>query len=145
MIEQANIQPASPAVRRNVLILLGCTVIAGFMLIWWLQDYLASLQRQASNDPQAAMDIAINLLKATGLAGGAIFGSLGVWLLLLGRKIFTAGRYPPPGMQVIRDTPVCTGGKARLKAYTGMALGLASLVMAVGIFVVMWRTLASLA
>jgi hypothetical protein len=42
--------------------------------------------------------------------------ALAVWLWLEGGRVHRAGRFPPPGAKVIRDTPILHGDAARRRA-----------------------------
>ena len=41
----------------------------------------------------------------------------GIYLLVIAFRALKAGRYPPPGMKVIKDTRIKTGTAAKTMAY----------------------------
>jgi hypothetical protein len=80
------------------------------------------------------------LLAALLLAPLIVFAAY-VWSL--GERIFRAGEYPPPGLRVIRDTPVITGKRAISRGRLLKALALGCGIASVGLGLLLWR-LASL-
>jgi hypothetical protein len=50
------------------------------------------------------------------VANAALSSILAIYLILITIKIFRTGKYPPPGMRVIKVTKVRTGLKAKLMA-----------------------------
>jgi hypothetical protein len=63
-----------------------------------------------------------------GLGSLPILG-LAVYQIILGRRILKSGRFPPPGMKVIRDTKIETGAKAKKVAISLIALSSIVIVM----------------
>lgn len=124
---------ADPAARRQAMLLLLAVVLLGTPLLWLLdrnRDAIAGWIVSASNDggvlPMLAL-FAVLALPAWILGG---------YLARLGARSLRAGQFPPPGMRVVRDTPVRTGGAGRstavalcvlggLVAFTGTALPVA--------------------
>jgi hypothetical protein len=111
-----------PALRRRALLVLPLVVVLGVgalataprasrLLIAWLQQ---------SPNPRGRAVLAM-------LAFAAPF-TLAAWLVgvdAIRRSMQTlrARRFPPPGMRVVRDTPVLRGGRARLVAVVWLVLG----------------------
>src|SRR2546425_8413563 len=52
---------------------------------------------------------------------------VGAVAIRLSMKTLRVRRFPPPGMRVVRDTPVLRGGAARLIGVGGLVLGAALL------------------
>ena len=68
-------------------------------------------------DPlEAAIERLERWTTVLGWIGGLSFVGIGLWMFALGWRINRAGQYPPPGMKVIRDTPIRTGPQARTMA-----------------------------
>jgi len=105
--------PADPKARRVALALVLAGLVAGGTAVLWLNRYQDDLLRLARKDRPVAVAKALRLANAVALAGGAGLVAAGVWFAVLGRRICSAGRFPPPGMRVVRDTPVRTGAAAR--------------------------------
>jgi len=65
--------------------------------------------------------------------------ALAVYLWALGGRVVRAREFPPPGLRVIRDTPIVTGERAvsrgRLFKVLALGCGIASAVLAV----LLWR------
>ncbi|NQU22182.1 MAG: hypothetical protein HQ567_12935, partial [Candidatus Nealsonbacteria bacterium] len=78
---------------------------------------------------------AVRLTAIFSSIGTASFVGMGFWFWWLGRKIVRADRYPPPGMKVIRDTPVRTGAAAGRLAIAAQITGL---LLAVAGTAAMW-------
>jgi len=117
------IQRADPAARRRALVAAVVIALAGWAAFFVLQDWLAGLR---GSDPMQVR---------RALEGAMIWGSwvaclpvaaLALWLWRAGVRVGRAGRYPPPGAQVIRDTPIVHGDAARLRA---VALKLLAIVL----------------
>ncbi len=104
-----DIQRADPAARRTALILLGCATLAGAALMIGANQlrprFEAWLEHYGSRVGLTLVGIAIITL-------GPLLG-FAWYLWSLGRRTVRAGRYPPPGLRVTRDTPVLTGQAAR--------------------------------
>ncbi len=135
---------ADPAMRRKaVLIVIAGTVAAivaiGYGLPWlerWVTDAIV------------AGNIAARRAVCLG-AGAAVIGLAlvvavsGVNMVRIGRRVTGAGRFPPPGLRVLRDTRVVAGRQAviigRLQATLGLViLGCAAALLGIGGYVVVW-------
>lgn len=109
--DRREVQRADPAARRRALIAAGVVAALGWAAYFVLQEWLSQLR--GSNEAELRHS----------LEGAMIWGSwaatlpvavLAAWLWRFGGRVGRAGRYPPPGTKVIRDTPVFHGQSARL-------------------------------
>jgi hypothetical protein len=70
-----------------------------------------------------------------GLGSLPVLG-LAVYQILLARRVLKSGQFPPPGMRVVRDTKIKTGGKAKKVAISLIVLS--SIVIVITLFLVYW-------
>ncbi len=107
-------------------------VVAGFAAIGVLQGQLRVIEQQPEENLQAAKQKMIRLTATVAWIGGLGFVGMGAWFWRLGRRIHRAGRFPPPGMKVIKDTPVRAGAKARTLARLAQVAALFCTVVGTG-------------
>jgi hypothetical protein len=107
------IQPADPVARRRALIAAVAIAAIGWAAFFVLQEWLAGFRGGNPVETRRALEAAL------------IWGSwavclpvaaLATWLWLEGGRVRRAGRFPPPGARVIRDTPILHGDAARRRA-----------------------------
>ncbi len=107
--------------RRRVACWTGVGFLGGSIALCMVWTSLAEITAAAGENPLEAADAAAGLVTVFGwVAAGSLIGA-GLWHWRLARKIRRAGRYPPPGAKVVRDTPVRTGAKALFMADLAMA------------------------
>ncbi|THB71060.1 MAG: hypothetical protein D6E12_01915 [Desulfovibrio sp.] len=115
--------PADPVLRKRVLIILMIlSVLAGALLCLVLQR-LQAIESLLNQDLALALAQLDFLLLALGIFVACSSLLATFYFLRLGLHILQAGQFPPPGMKVVRDTVVRSGGYAR-------ALGVASITLA---------------
>ncbi len=132
------IVPADAKHRRLAWLAVVVVLAGGAAALWWLDRRLDVVDRLAEDDLPAAAERARALVGVVVLFAGLIFVGLGLWLFRLGVLINRSGRFPPPGMKVIRDTVVRTGPRARRLANAAL---LASLLTVLAGTVGMWYVL----
>ena len=110
---EREIVPADKRLRRWTILTAVLLTAAGLVVIGLLHGQLQAIEKQAAENLPAAKETAICLTTILAWSGGLGFVGMGAWLWWLGRRINRADRFPPPGMKVIKDTPVRTGVKAR--------------------------------
>ena len=137
------IQRADPRARRLALILVGFATLAGLALVVVFESQLSALQRWITEDPEQMDDRLV--LAVWGLALASVVPTLflSAYLWRLGARVVHSGVFPPPGMRVVRDTPVLLGRAAVKRGRLLKALGLLAGAAGVGLVIVLWR-LASL-
>ena len=110
------IVPADARLRKLVLLVSVVILAGGAVALWWLNRRLDAIDQLAEENLPAAAEEALSLVvKALVVMGVSLVG-MGLYLFRLGVRINRAGRFPPPGVKVIRNTVVRTGTHARLRA-----------------------------
>ena len=106
------VQKADPdARRRAVLVLIFAAAIGGLLISAFehfrepLREWLVSDPAETPRRARLALSVSILVLSTPAIA-------FAIYLWLLGRKVLRAERFPPPGLRVIRDTPVIRGAAA---------------------------------
>jgi hypothetical protein len=121
------IQYADPAARRRVLLLFAVVLVVMLPLAWagdrWLDGVLA-LERT-----EARAALAIGLRRAVA-AVALLLIAYAAHVFRHGRRIARTGRFPPPGVSVIRDTVVLEGDAARRRALLIQAIACCLAVLA---------------
>ena len=124
----AEIRKADPVAQRRVLLVVIVGAIAGTLSITAFEHYGTFVEEWLLSAPDQLVQRAKLVFFSLGAAlslpligGAALFWSIGV-------KVLNAREFPPPGMRVIRDTPVSTGIAA---IWRGRALKVFALCLAV--------------
>ena len=86
------------------------------------------IKELSEEDLPAAATAMLRFTTVVAWIGGLGFVGMGAWFWRLGRRINLAERFPPPGMRVIKDTPVRTGARARMTANLAQVSALACVV-----------------
>jgi hypothetical protein len=93
-------------------------LLAALALACW--PYWAQLLRDARILGETRPELAVKRLVfyARVILGGGLMllGILGAILIRVAVRTIQSGRFPPPGMKVLRDTPIITGNGAKLRA-----------------------------
>ncbi|HYW02412.1 MAG TPA: hypothetical protein VFA86_00595 [Gammaproteobacteria bacterium] len=129
---------ADPDARRKRLFLtmLLVGVAAGmFALSFWVQSYLghqlAQINSGKPDEALAALGRAWQLLDLLIALGVTLPVLAAVYLLHMAFRIVRSGRFPYPGMWILRDRELLTGGLARRRAIA--ALVVAAILLAGGL------------
>jgi hypothetical protein len=80
------------------------------------------MEQLRRESPGLAGKKVILLLKWWMSLGSLPILGLAVYQIILARRILKSGRFPPPGMKVIRDTKIQTGAKAKKVAISLIVL-----------------------
>lgn len=127
--------PADPRMRAITLSVSVAIVVVGAGLLWWLKGYEKTLMELAEVDRPAAVAKVLLLTDAVAVAGEIGLLAAGLWCAALARRVARSEQFPPPGMKVIRNTPLRTGKKAKTMA---MVAGLLAAVLILGGSAGMW-------
>jgi NADH:ubiquinone oxidoreductase subunit 4 (subunit M) len=106
--------PADKGLRKKTIIGI---ILAAMILGPYLNGYLADLRQEGEERPESAYPKMITLMKWVLGSAAFLITLTGVYLLVIAFRALKAGRYPPPGMKVIKDTRVKTGRQAKIMAY----------------------------
>ena len=112
-MSQPEIIPADKRLRRRTIVLTVALGVVGLIGMVWLKVQLWGIEELAEDNLPAAIEKTLWLSTIVAWVAGLSFVGMGAWLWRLGWRINRAGRFPPPGMKVIKDTPVRTGVVAR--------------------------------
>jgi len=126
------IVPADKNLRNRTIILAIVLFVVGLAVLYLLRVRLEAIENLAGEDLSSAVDQVLRLTAIVAWVAGPSFVGLGVWLWWIARRINRGGRFPPPGMKVIRDTPVRTGDRAK---------GLARLAQVAALVCLVWGTI----
>jgi len=113
---EPHIIPADRRLRTQVIVALPLVAAFGLILLWLLHCQVEEIKELADRDLEAAVGRAIGLIGVVSWGSGLGFVGIGLWFGWLGWRIHRCDQFPPPGMRVIKDTPVRTGRKARMIA-----------------------------
>jgi len=133
--------PADKGLRNKTIILVIGIVLIAMILGPYLSGYLADLRQEGGVRPELAYPKMISMMKW--VLGSAALGIIltGVYLLVIAFRALKAGRYPPPGMKVIKDTRVKTGRQAKIMAYLLIFNSLA-ITLLIGLVLFLFVTMA---
>lgn len=137
------IQRAEPDARRRAATLFLGAAAAGLLVIWFLQSRLPVLEGWLAENPAEATH-RIRLLAA--LTGGifaipTLIFAAQFWKY--GNQILRAGRFPPAGTRVVRDTPVVIGAQARIRGRALQAVAVSLVVLDI-MLVAVWCHVAAI-
>ena len=128
--------PADKVLRKKVILFLLIVVLTALVLEPHFKAYMDQMSQLSKADPNLALEKTMLLLKWSLRVVFAALVGMGAYLILLARRTLRAGRYPPPGMRVIRETRLRTGNQAKKAALSLIVL--ASLLIAVAFFFLYW-------
>ncbi len=115
--------------RRWVLGWLLFGIVIGVLLIFSLKSWQVEFDLLSRNDPRKAAELIAKYLRWFAILNAFLMAGLALWLWRFSRKISVAGRFPPPGVPVIRDTVIKTGSAAEKYAIAGYFFALFFLVL----------------
>lgn len=107
------IVPADKGLRKKIVLFLVFVTIVFIIIEPYFEGYLDQIDQQSQKDPEFAFRELMFVFKLSMGVVSLLLLTMGFYLLLLARRISKSGRYPPPGIKVIRDTRVRTGDKAK--------------------------------
>jgi uncharacterized protein with PQ loop repeat len=131
-----DIVPTDKEFRKRFIVFLVLIAIFFAVAIFSMKSYLNQMAERTRENPDLAVEKVVVLLKWwLGLGSLPILG-LGLYQILLARKVLKTGQFPPPGMKVVRDTKIRMGNKAKKAAISLIVLS--SIIIAITLFLVYW-------
>jgi hypothetical protein len=133
------VRKADPAARRAAVWTCVAGAIAGGLLLADLQQYRPALiEWLAADRAETAARLQLLFGALAVLLAAPLLG-LAAWLWSLGGRAIRAAEFPPPGMRVIRDTPVVCGDAAVSRGRMLRAAAILVVVAAVAACALLWR------
>lgn len=123
-----DIVPADKSLRKRFIIFFILFTIAVILIAPYFNDYMEHIKQISKENPELAFKKSMFMLKLTLGIVSFLLLMTGVYFIILARRTFKSGQYPPPGMRVIRNTRLRTGAQARRAAI--------SLIVCSGILIV---------
>ena len=134
-----DVQSADPRTRRIAVIVVAIGALAGALLIAAMQSQLGALQKVAAEHP-AAIEENFGIITWALIAAVVVpVWAFNIYLWRLGSRIVATGLFPPPGMKVLRDTPVLRDSAARKCGRLLQIVAAVTSVTALGIAIALWR------
>jgi heme/copper-type cytochrome/quinol oxidase subunit 2 len=99
--------------RKKIILFLIIVTLAIMVAEPYLRDYLDQIEQQSQKEPEMAFYKIMVVLKFLMGSVFLLLLGMGIYLILLARRISRSHQYPPPGMKVIRDTRIRTGAEAK--------------------------------
>jgi hypothetical protein len=130
------IQPADPALRRRVAVILGVAAVVLIGAFAGFRHWL--LHAGARMDTAKLVATVHSVLEACVALTAACLLLLGWHLLLRGRRIARDRRYPANDARTLRDTPISEGEAAVRIGNACRLAGLASCLLAVAVAIAGW-------
>lgn len=124
-----SIQKADRRLRIQLLLFLVVMTVAGAGAILVMERYLSRMTDAATNEPERAAREIFDLLRLFMLAAGIGMLVLCGSIARFSMKVIAEARFPPSGARVVRDTPILTGQKARLRGWGGVVAAVIMLVL----------------
>ncbi len=109
----SGVVPADKNLRKKFIIFLGLTITAIFLFAPYFNDYIEQIKQISKENPELAFKKSMFALKVSlGLVSFLLLMA-GVYFIILARRTFKSGQYPPPGMRVISNTRLRTGTQVK--------------------------------
>ncbi|QTA93714.1 hypothetical protein [Desulfonema magnum] len=105
--------PADKKLRKQTIVALLICIPIGLFLIQSLSAYIEEFESLIATDIELATVKIKKLLTIITVINAIFSSALALHLSSLAIKILKSGCYPPPGMRVIKDTPLQIGKKAK--------------------------------
>jgi len=138
------IQKADPEARRRVVLVIVFGTAAGALLIAGFGYFRDVFHGWLTSDPA---ETAFRARLAIGVAAALLAAPLvgcAAYLWLLGAKVLRAQRFPPPGLGVVRDTPVVAGTAAVTRGHVMQVVAVCLGVSAAVLCLFFWRLIGTL-
>ncbi len=113
MPDEPEIVSADKRLRRWTIVATVLLSAVALAVVTVLDRQFGEVEKLAGDNLDLAIEKMLRLTAIVAWIGGFGFAGSAFWLWRLSRRIGLSGRFPPPGMKVVADTPVKTGSKAR--------------------------------
>ncbi len=133
------IQRADPQRRRQALAVVLLTLAFGALALWALQRWFREVRSLYGSDAQSLKEQLAFVLSASSAALVVLVLLVGMWLWRIGNHVRGAGRFPPPGARLVRDSVVLHGAAAARRGRLLHVLAAALLICALGLGAATWR------
>jgi len=133
------IRRADPALRRLVVVAFVISTCVGALLIVAFERYRVPLSEWILADPGVAAQRLTTIFR---LLVALVLGPLlafAAYLWSVANKVVQAREFPPPGLRVIRDTPIITGEPAASRGRILKVLAYGCCVACVVLGLLFWR------
>jgi hypothetical protein len=140
----SEIQKADSQARRRVNLVLAIGTVIGALLIASFGYFRDAFHGWLTSDPA---ETAFRAMLAIGVAAVLLAAPLvgfAAYLWLLGAKVLRAQRFPPPGLAVVRDTPVVIGPAAVTRGHVMQVVAVCLGVSAAVLCLFFWRLIGTL-
>jgi len=137
------VQKAHPGARRKAVITLFAAVGVFALLLVWGTEWRGEVVAWGVRHGEA-------LVRSPAIAAGCMFVLLlpavvfALFAYGYGARVKRGRRFPPPGAQVIRDTPIVEGEQAARRGAGLQVLGLLVFALVCGLIYLTWRLFHSL-
>ena len=121
---------ADKNLRKKFIIFLGLTMIAVLLIVPYFNDYIEQIKQISKENPELAFKKSMFMLKLTLGIVSFLLLMTGVYFIILARRTFKSGQYPPPGMRMIRKTKLRTGTQAKKAALSLIVLSCILIILA---------------
>ncbi len=135
----SDIRKVDPAARRRTALVLVVGAGIGALAISAFTHYRFALIAWVHADPGSAAQRLMLVFLLTAALGLAPLFAFAAYLWRLGGKVVLAQAFPPPGMRVVRDTPILTGERAVSRGRLLKVLALGCGVTTAGLAIALWR------
>jgi hypothetical protein len=130
------IQRADPRLRRIAGLLFVALVLACAVALLALQSWLSGVAQAARSTAQVQLLAAFGSL--VGISCLALL-VLAIYLWRIAARVLAAQQFPPPGMRVVRDTPVLRGAAALRRGRIIQGIGGLLVLCSLALAVAAWR------
>jgi heme/copper-type cytochrome/quinol oxidase subunit 2 len=125
-----DIVPADKSLRKRFIIFFILFTIAVILIAPYFNDYMEHIKQISKENPELAFKKSMFMLKLTLGIVSLLLLMTGVYFIILARRTFKSGQYPPPGMRVIRNTRLRTGTQAQRAAISLIVLSCILIILA---------------
>lgn len=132
----SEVRRADPSLVRQMFLLLVAGAVVGGAGITLFERYRDALLAWVAADPQPRARLVLGAVAAAAV-GPLLACATYAWRV--GVRTVHAEEFPPPGIRVVRDTPVVTGQPAMVRGRLLRVFALACIGGAVAMVFLLWR------